>query len=103
MTAITSKGRRASVVGNVNENTMRAPEPSEEECLAQATRAFARILNLSTEDQLKDKLTIRDYKPGENITKQNDLEHINHLYYIIWGKFPKKPFVENTEMHIGTA
>ncbi|XP_022650715.1 neuropathy target esterase sws-like isoform X3 [Varroa destructor] len=78
-------GRRASVVGNVNENTMRAPEPSEEECLAQATRAFARILNLSTEDQLKDKLTIRDYKPGENITKQNDLEHINHLYYIIWG------------------
>lgn len=80
------KGRQSSVPGPATEGPVRTAEPNEEEHIAQAARAFVRILNLNSESQIRDKITIRDYKPGENVTKQNDLEHVNHLYYIIWGE-----------------
>ncbi|OQR78858.1 neuropathy target esterase sws-like, partial [Tropilaelaps mercedesae] len=85
LSSLNAKVRRASVVANVTDSGLRTAEPTEEECTVQAARAFARILNLRGDEQIKDKLTIRDYKPGENITKQNDPEHVNQLYYIVWG------------------
>ncbi|XP_018493909.1 patatin-like phospholipase domain-containing protein 7 [Galendromus occidentalis] len=78
----TSKGRRASVVG-LSEPTK--SEPAEQDCLRQAAQAFMRHLRLSSEELILDKLTLREYKIGENLTTQNDTDHINHLYYIIQG------------------
>lgn len=78
-----SKGRRASVAG-VSE--LPKAEISESESLHQAARAFMCHLRLSSEELILDKLTIRDYKVGEHLTTQNDPEHVNQLYFIIWGE-----------------
>lgn len=79
-----SKGRRASVVGVAE---MPRAEISESDCLHQAAQAFMRHLKLSSEELILNELTIRDYKIGDALTTQNDTEHVNHLYFIIWGGF----------------
>ena len=63
---------------------------SESDCLHQAAQAFMRHLKLPSEEVILDKLTIRDYKIGEHLTTQNDTEHVNHLYYIIYGEFTSR-------------
>lgn len=61
-------------------------EKSDSECLNQAARAITRHLKLSSESLIVDNLALRDYHEGEHITTQNDLDHVNQLYYIVWGE-----------------
>ena len=65
---------------------------SDRECLNVAAAALTRHLKLKSEGSFTNILVLKDYTAGEPITTQNDTQHINHLYYVLWGELGQAMF-----------
>lgn len=81
--ASTGMGRRPSFVSELPPRPADVPEMDHHVNIAVAE--YMKIFKTEHQDRIREHVLIRDYAPGEFITKQNNTQHVNNLYYIICG------------------